>query len=91
MPALHPVHPWFKDTHLAMSEWPVSPVPPKGILRKIAEGYVLTLAELTHLKADRKTATELENTDQNFNREARKYRAEKHEEDRIKKARSDRM
>jgi len=66
------------------SSWPVKPVPPPALLKALDAGYVLTAAQLEKLKQDRTTAWDLEQHDLAFAREARKYRSERQEEERVK-------
>ena len=66
----------------------VKPVPPAALLKALDAGYVLTAAQLEKLKQDRSAAHELEQHDLEFAREARKYRAERQEEERIKNVRA---
>ena len=58
------------------STWAVQPAPPAEFFQRMAQGYILTEAEMTKLRKDAEQAAKLEEYDPNFKRAAMKLRAE---------------
>eukprot|EP00967_Tisochrysis_lutea_P136601 scaffold243899_cov37-Tisochrysis_lutea.AAC.1 len=63
----------------------IEPAPPDNVLRRLEEGYCLVEHELDQLRSDASAAKELEAVNPDFAREAKQWRADRDEEEKIKK------